>query len=142
VYVYNWWLSLFKEYLSYHYITSQGDQVSVSTSDVVYNLVIHHTRQGKFYKIVPFSSEDTSFIPSLSFIGLSVCIHNKSYVISPQEFLLTSNILFTPCFNLWLCKHYLYRKYGKVEWTILDDSVMLHQGSSICVNNELKNDIK
>ena len=127
MYFYNWWLSLFQEYMSYHYITREGDQLSFPTSHVTYNLVIHHTRLGKYYKIVPFPSEDTAFIPSLSFIGLSVSIHNKSYVIPPNEFLLTSNVLFTPSFNLWLCKHYLrITPTEKIVATMIDKNIDMY----------------
>ena len=127
IYIFNWFNSFFQEYVSYHYITNQGDQLTVSTPDVVYTLIIHHTRNGKFYKIVNFPTTDTTFTPSFSWIGLSVYIHDKSYVIPPKEFLFISNILFTPCFNLWLCKHYLNIKATeKVVATMIDKDIDMH----------------
>ena len=105
-----------------------------------YILHMHKTDKGMQYHFFkPCDSYQIRF--PYSVLGLSITIDGDCYVLPHSSFLIQGNEL-GDIFVAWLCKHYLYRKYGKVEWTILDDSVMLHQGSSICVNNELKNDIK
>ena len=120
-------VSCFKQHTSYHYITRQGDQVSVITSDVLYRLIVQHNYQGKLYKIVPLHNEDTFEIPSFTWIGMSIYVNEKSYVISPKEFLFVSNILFTREFNLWLCKHYLkIQPSEKIVTTIIDKHIEMY----------------
>ena len=110
------------------------------SSPFEYILHMHKTDKGMQYHFLKPGHSYQIRLP-YSVLGLSITIDGDCYVLPSSSFLIQGNEL-GDIFVAWLCKHYLYRKYGKVEWTILDDSVMLHQGSFICVNNELKNDIK
>ena len=132
----NWW------YVDQYYkITKEGDQKSIYDSiPFEYILHMHKTDKGMQYHFLKPGDSYQIRLP-YSVLGLSISINEDFYVLQPSSFLIQGNEL-GDIFVLWLCKHYLYRKNGKAEWTILDDTVMLHQGSCICVNNELKNDIK
>ena len=125
----------------YYKITKEGDQKSMyDACPFEYILHMHKTDKGMQYHFFkPGDSYQIRF--PYSVLGLSITIDGDCYVLPHSSFLIQGNEL-GDIFVSWLCKHYLYRKNGKAEWTILDDTVMLHQGSSIYVNNELKNDIK
>lgn len=132
----NWWYTD-----QYYKITKEGDQKSIyDSSPFEYILHMHKTTKGMQYHFLKPGDSYQIRLP-YSVLGLSISINDDCYVLQPSSFLIQGNNL-GEIFVLWLCKHYLHRKHGKVEWTILDDTVMLHQGSTICVNNELKNDIK
>lgn len=132
----NWWYQD-----QYYKITKEGDQKSIyDSSPFEYILHMHKTSKGMQYHFLKPGDSYQIRLP-YSVLGLSISINDDCYVLQPSSFLIQGNNL-GEIFTLWLCKHYLYRKHGKAEWTILDDTVMLHQGTTICVNNELKNDIK
>jgi hypothetical protein len=132
----NWWYTD-----QYYKITKEGDQKSIyDSTPFEYILHMHKTDIGMQYHFLKPGDSYQIRLP-YSVLGLSISINENCYVLQPSSFLIQGNEL-GDIFVAWLCKHYLNRKYGKAEWTILDDTVMLHQGSSICVNNELKNDIK
>lgn len=132
----NWWYQD-----QYYKITKEGDQKSIyDSSPFEYILHMHKTTKGMQYHFLKPGDSYQIHLP-YSVLGLSITINEVCYVLQPSSFLIQGNDL-GEIFVLWLCKHYLYRKHGKAEWTILDNTVMLYQGSTICVNNELKNDIK
>jgi hypothetical protein len=132
----NWWYAD-----QYYKITNEGDQKSIyDSSPFEYILHMHKTSKGMQYHFLKPGDSYQIRLP-YSVLGLSITINEDCYVLQPSSFLIQGNNL-GEIFVLWLCKHYLYRKHGKAEWTIVDHTVMLHQGSTICVNNELKNDIK
>jgi len=128
----NWWYTD-----QYYKITKEGDQKSIyDSSPFEYILHMHKTAKGMQYHFLKPGDSYQIRLP-YSVLGLSITINEDCYVLQPSSFLIQGNNL-GEIFVRWLCKHYLYRKHGKAEWTILDDTVMLHQGSTIFVNNELK----
>jgi hypothetical protein len=132
----NWWYTD-----QYYKITKEGDQKSMyDSSPFEYILHMHKTSKGIQYHFLKPGDSYQIRLP-YSVLGLSITINEDCYVLQPSSFLIQGNNL-GEIFVLWLCKYYLYRKHGKAEWTIVDDTVTLHQGYTICVNNELKNDIK
>jgi hypothetical protein len=97
------------------------------TDEVDYQLIVHHTKKGKYYKFINLGESEYVTHPSFTWVGMSVYVHGKSYVINPQEFLIVSNILFTQTFNRWLCKHYLRVKPSdSIVATIIDSNINVH----------------
>ena len=124
----------------YYKITDNGDQVSMM-ENVKHDYILHIYNDGHIrYHFIKLGQSYKLEYPT-KILGLSVMYNDITYILPTESFVIKHNE-FNSTIQKWLCKHYLYRKYGKAEWTILDDTVMLHQGSCICVNNELKNDIK
>lgn len=132
----NWWYND-----QYYKITKEGCQLNMyDPSPFEYILHMHKTPKGMQYHFLK-SGDSYQIKNPYHVLGLSITIDGTCYVLPPFSFLIQGNIL-GDTFLLWLCKHYLHRKPGKGEWMIVDDTVCLHQGTVICVNNELKNDIE
>ena len=121
----------------YYKITKEGDQKSMyDASPFDYILHIH---KGQYHFLKPGDSYQIKH--PYSVLGLSITLDDDCYVLPASSFLIKGNHL-GDTFVKWLCKHYLYRSVGKVEWTVVDSQVQLYKGTEIHVNNELKNDIK
>ena len=69
--------------------------------------------------------------PRYSFLGLSVQLGDASFSIPPQEFMVVGSTLFTPIFNLWLCRNYLHvPPTSEIAATFIDDVVRMVAVSS------------
>ena len=128
----NWWYTD-----QYYKITKEGGQKSMyDESPFEYILHIH---KGLYHFLKPGDSYQIKH--PYSVLGLSITIDDHCYVLPASSFLIKGNRL-DDTFVRWLCKHYLKCAYGKHEWTVVDTQVQLHKGTTLHVNNELKNDIK
>jgi hypothetical protein len=109
-------------------------------------LVIYYTPRETKYRIVTpavgngtaseiveelKSAYTTYEAPSYMFLGLNVDVHERSYAVPPQEFMVAGSTLFSPVFNLWLCKNYLHVKATtQVTATFIDDLIRVVTVSS------------
>lgn len=130
----NWWYTD-----QYYKITKEGDQKSMyDESTFEYILHIYNNGTLNYHFLKPGDSYQIKH--PYTVLGLSITI-DHCYVLPASSFLIKGNRLDDTVVR-WLCKHYLRCTYGKHEWTVVDTQVQLHKGTTIHVNNELKNDIK
>ena len=138
------WIQCIRNYFyidQFYKVTSDGDQVHVSTGvPYEYILHIHRTKDGLHYH---FTKDSYMFNVPYQIIGMSVYIHNTTYILPPNEFIVQGNELFTESMTLWLCKHYLYIEPTTIcTLTLIDKDVNIHQSIRLNVQNNLQNDIK
>lgn len=138
LFFYNLYISFFKESITYYKISAEGDQLSInSTVNSIYTLIVYKTKKNTKYRFTDSLNVSELQIPSYTLLGMSVYINFKSYIICPSDFLIVNNILFTPVFNLWLCKHYLkIFPTNNVSITILDKFVDVHTFNGPLILNE------
>jgi hypothetical protein len=123
----------------FYKITEDGKQVSMM-SNCEYKYILHIQNNGslKYH----FITENYTLTCPYKLLGMSVCIHDKHYIIPPNDFIVDGNKLFNETFTLWLCRHYLYINLThKCNVTILDENADIHVCSLLNVHNNLKNDI-
>ena len=129
LYLYSFYISCIRESITYYTITPEGNQVPYTYS-ADYVLIVYKTKKYKKYRFIHNPSNvnyNTFETPSYHLMGMSVNVHNKSYVIRPDDFLITNNVLFTPTFNLWFCKYYLgVKPTDKITTTVIDDKINVH----------------
>ena len=122
----------------FYKITKEGDQKSMY-DESPFDYILHIHKGLHYHFLKPGDSYQIKH--PYTVLGLSITLDDQCYVLPASSFLIQGNRL-DHTFVRWLCKHYLYRSPGKVEWTVVDNQVQLHKGTEIHVNNELKNDIK
>jgi hypothetical protein len=125
----------------FYKITSEGDQVSMMDSTPHVSILhIHRASDGLKYHFITHSYE---LVVPYEVIGMSVYIHDTSYILPAKEFVIQENDLFSPSLTLWLCKHYLYiEPTTECTLTLIDANINVHHCSRLVVQNNLQNDIK
>ena len=135
----------------YFLITADGTQLPLTAYNYAVLqpstlLVIYYTPTETKYRMVApaFSNGTASEIvaelrsaytsyeaPSYSFLGLSVEINERTFSVPPQEFMVVGSTMFTPVFNMWLCKNYLHvTPTPQVTATFIDDLIRVVTVSS------------
>jgi hypothetical protein len=131
VWAYNLYQSVkqwyYKEDAIYYYmITNTGESLPLfyPCSDPIYGFLTVYNKNGNYkYKFTPnFIIEDLQ-LPSYTWIGLQVNVHNKSYILNAQEFLVVPNILFTDTMKLWLCHKLKVEPTTEMDICLIDENV-------------------
>ena len=135
VWAYKHYLSFKKWYfthssITYYMITVLGDQIPLYTNSSIpisCFLAVHNhngTIRYQFtqnYTINPYQESIKHWI------GLQVMIHGKNYVLNPDEYLVTSNKLFTNTFKYWLCKKLNVKPTEDMQVTVINNDLDLQQ---------------
>jgi hypothetical protein len=129
-------LRLFRRRITFYFsIADDGTQTPL-TDDIPKTLmVIYYTPTRTKYRMLTPEETDIEELksaystyeePTYSFLGLSVSIDDVEYEIPSDEFMVVGSLLFSPIFNLWLCKNYLHvTPSSNIVVTFIDDAVRM-----------------
>ena len=129
----------------YFLVGPDGKQYSLSDYNLTlydHLLVIYYTPTGTRYRFQPLHSslgwKNASNIKSAyktfqepkvyKLYVVNAAIHERVHTINALEFNILGNEIFTPIFNLWLCRNYLH-----IAPSIHVDVYYINDSTSICV---------
>ena len=129
-------LRLFRRRITFYFsITDDGTQLPLTLEIPKTLMVIYYTPTSTKYRMVTPEETDIEELksaystyeePTYSFLGLSVSIDDVEYEIPSAEFMVVGSLLFSPIFNLWLCKNYLHvAPCSNIVATFIDDAVRM-----------------
>ena len=134
--------------VSYHLVDSFGQQYCLTETNLQFFdhlLVIYYTPNGTRYRFQrlqqPLSSYTVPMLKSAfknftepnqhKLFAVNATIHDHVYTINAIEFNVVGNEIFTPTFNLWLCRNYLHIPPSEVVDVSYIDHTM-----SVCFTKE------
>jgi len=130
-------LRLFRRRITFYFsIADDGTQMPLTHEIPKTLLVIYYTpTTTKYRMLTPEGETDIEELrsaystyeePTYSFLGLSVSVDELEHEIPASEFMVVGSVLFSPIFNLWLCKNYLHvPPSSNVVVTFIDDAVRM-----------------
>jgi len=114
---------------AYNYAVLQPTTMLViyyTPTETKYRMVTPAVGNGTASEVVAeLRSAYTTFeAPSYSFLGLNVEVSERTFTVPPQEFMVAGSTIFSPVFNLWLCKNYLHvPPTSQVTATFIDNLI-------------------
>jgi hypothetical protein len=112
--------------VSYYMITKEGEKLPLfypCTESVSGFLTVYNKNGNYKYKFTNnFIIEDLQ-IPSYTWIGLQVRMHNKSHILKVHDYLVSPNILFTYSMKLWLCHKLKVEPTTDMDICLIDENV-------------------
>jgi hypothetical protein len=126
----------FKKWYSTHLsvtrymITVLGDQVPLYTKTAIpiYGFLAVHNHNGAIrYQFTPNYTVNPYQESVKHWIGLQVVIHGKQYTLNPDEYLVSSNKLFTNTFKYWLCKQLNVKPTEDMQVTVISNDLDIQQ---------------
>ena len=112
-------------------VLADGAQAPMNPSVRPPALVVKHvTNGGARYRFVERPkpthgyASDALVVPKNKMLGLTVDVGERTYPLNVDEFNVGASTLFTPLFNRWLCRNYLYvPPRDDLRATIVDSDV-------------------
>ena len=112
--------------VSYYMITNEGEQLPIfySCTEPICGFLTVYNKNGNYkYKFTNNFIVDDLQIPSYSWIGLQVRMHNKSHILNVDNYLVSPNILFTDSMKLWLCRKLKVEPTTDIDICLIDEII-------------------
>ena len=112
--------------VSYYMITSEGEQLPIfySCTEPISGFLTVYNKNGNYkYKFTNNFIIEELQIPSYTWIGLQVRMHNKYHILNVHNYLVSPNILFTDSMKLWLCRTLQVEPTTDLDICLIDENI-------------------